>query len=75
MPSQHEVIHAGLVDMTAYVEAVKGREREFRFEELKKIMEGFEETLWRHLEEEVQQLGADNMRRFWTVSEMRAMAM
>jgi hypothetical protein len=38
--------------------------------ELKNIMDSFGETLWTHLAEEVEQLGAENMRRYWTLAEM-----
>lgn len=46
-------------------------EEEFRLEEVKRLMDGFGEVLWRHLDEEVRTLRAENMRRYWTMEEMR----
>ena len=44
-------------------------------EEMKEIMDSFGEVLWQHLDDEVEQLGAENMRKYWTINEMRRMPM
>jgi hypothetical protein len=73
MLAQHEVLHAGLKRLEAYLLECKHGEKEFRLGEVKEIMDGFGEGLWGHLDEEVRLLGAENMRRFWTFKEMEEM--
>ena len=73
--SQHRQIHNGLDKFEAYLEACREGERELRWEELSEVMNGFGEVLWKHLDEEVRELGAENMRRFWSLEEMRVMPM
>ena len=70
MLTQHKLIHLGLDKLTLYLAECLSRERELRMEELKEIMDSFEETLWTHLAEEVEHLGAENMRKYWTSEEM-----
>lgn len=78
--AQHEQIHEGMDRMEAYLrrclrgkigEKKEKEEEEFRLEEVKRLMDGFGEVLWRHLDEEVRTLRAENMRRYWTMEEMR----
>ena len=73
--SQHKQIHKGLDQLEDYVDGCRSGERELRLSELKKIMDGFGEVLWQHLDDEVKQLGAENMRKYWTVEEIRRMPM
>ena len=68
---QHGVIHEGLEKLRAYLRGVMEGEGEVDLGKVKGIMDGFGEVLWEHLDEEVRELGAENMRRFWTVEEMR----
>ncbi|KIW11819.1 hypothetical protein PV08_09092 [Exophiala spinifera] len=71
--SQHEMIHVGLVKMEEYLDTCLGGERELRWPEVKEIMDSFGEVLWKHLDDEVDQLGAENMRKFWTKEEVLSM--
>lgn len=64
---QHWEIHAGLERMERYLRDV---EKEVDFEELKGIMDGFGKVLWDHLDDEVRELGAENMRHYYTLEEM-----
>lgn len=73
--TQHRQIHDGLDKFEAYLEACRSGERELRWEELGAVMDGFGEVLWTHLDEEVKELGAENMRRYWSVREMGTMPM
>lgn len=73
--SQHKQIHAGLEKLQAYLDGCRSGEKDFRFEELKVIMDGFGKVLWQHLDDEVEQLGAENMRKYWTLQEMRRLPM
>ncbi len=45
-------------------------EKDFVASEMLELMESFEKVLWQHLDEEVVQLGAENMRRHWTREEI-----
>jgi len=73
--TQHKQIHAGLDRLESYVEQCKSQGKEVRLEEMKEIMDSFGEVLWKHLDDEVEQLGAENMRKYWTMAEMRRMPM
>ena len=73
--TQHKQIHAGLDRFQAYLESCSNGERDLRLGELKDIMDTFGEVLWAHLSDEVEQLGADNMRKYWTIDEMKRMPM
>jgi hypothetical protein len=73
--TQHEEIHEGVGRLEGYVGMCRSGEKELRWEELKGVMDGVGEVLWRHLDEEVAMLGAENMMRFWTVEEMGRMPM
>lgn len=72
---QHKVIHEGIERLEEYVDGVRGGERELELRELKRVMDSFGEVLWTHLDEEVRTLGAENMRRYWSLDEMRRMPM
>lgn len=72
---QHKQIHAGLEKLEAYLEKCRSGEEDLRREEVKRLMEGFGKVLWAHLDEEVQTLGADNMRKYWSLDEMRRLPM
>lgn len=41
-----------------------------RREELRRIMDSFGDLLWSHMDEEVVELGAENMSKFWSKDEM-----
>lgn len=73
--TQHKEIHAGLEKLEKYLADCRTGERELRLDELKVVMDGFGKVLWQHLDEEVEQLGAENMRKFWSLEEMRRMPM
>lgn len=73
--TQHKEIHKGLDKLGDYLEACRCGEKELRLSELKEILDGFGKVLWEHLDDEVKQLGAENMRKYWTVEEMRRMPM
>ncbi|KAJ5388975.1 uncharacterized protein N7496_000043 [Penicillium cataractarum] len=72
---QHKQIHAGLEKLESYLEKCRSGEEDMRREEVKRLMEGFGGVLWKHLDEEVQTLKADNMRKYWSLDEMRRLPM
>lgn len=61
MLTQHQTIHVGVDFVTEYLDKCLSQQRELRVVELKAIMDSFGESLWAHLAEEVEQLGAENM--------------
>jgi len=71
--TQHKQIHKGMAQMEAYVTRCRSGEDDFRMGELKAIMDGFGDVLWTHLNEEVNELRAENMRKYWTKAEMARM--
>lgn len=73
--SQHKQIHNGLDKLEKYLEECSDGERELRLAELKAILDGFGKVLWQHLDDEVKELGAENMRKYWTLQEMQRMPM
>ena len=73
--TQHKRIHEGLENFQVYLEDCSCGERELRLEEMKRLMDDFGEVLWVHLADEEKQLEAENMRKYWTLDEMRRMPM
>ncbi|KAJ4301783.1 hypothetical protein N0V90_003877 [Kalmusia sp. IMI 367209] len=73
--TQHKGIHEGLEKLEEYIGECRSGEKELRMAELKGIMDGFGKVLWAHLDDEVKQLGAENMRKYWTLAEMQRMPM
>lgn len=73
--TQHKQIHKGLDAFGKYLDECNSGERELRLSEMREIMDGFGEVLWQHLDDEVKELGADNMRKYWTIQEIQRMPM
>lgn len=75
MLTQHKQIHAGLEKLEDYLMKCRSGEEDLRREEVKRLMESFGGVLWQHLGEEVETLGAENMRKYWTPEEMKRLPM
>ncbi|KAF2248633.1 hypothetical protein BU26DRAFT_427298 [Trematosphaeria pertusa] len=73
--SQHKEIHRGLEKLEEYLGECRVGERELRLIELKGVLDGFGNVLWSHLDDEVRQLRAENMRKYWSLEEMRMLPM
>ncbi|KAJ4352369.1 uncharacterized protein N0V89_007717 [Didymosphaeria variabile] len=73
--TQHKGIHDGLEKLEEYIADCRSGEKELQLKEIKRIMDGFGKVLWSHLDDEVKQLGAENMRKYWTEAEMKRMPM
>lgn len=73
MPSQHREIHSGLEKLSTYLDNCSSGNQELRLGELKGVMDSFGDILWTHLADEVEQLGAENMRKYWTKEEVQKM--
>jgi hypothetical protein len=57
------------------LKSVKNGEKELELTVLKGKMDSWGKVLWTHLDQEVKTLGAENMRKYWTLEEMRRMPM
>lgn len=58
-----------------YLEGCRSGEHELSLGALKLKMDSWGAVLWKHLDQEVKTLGAENMRKYWTIDEMRRMPM
>ena len=74
-PQQHREIHKGIDELEEYLIECREGSRDFRREEVKACMQKWGDVLWTHLNEEVQTLGAQNMRKYWSLAEMTQMPM
>lgn len=72
---QHREIHDGMEGMRKYLRACRDGEKELDMPTLKTQMENWGSVLWKHLDQEVETLGAENMRKYWTVEEIRRIPM
>ncbi|OKL63195.1 hypothetical protein UA08_01227 [Talaromyces atroroseus] len=72
---QHKEIHKGMDKLENYLMACKSGEKELRLDEMKTVMDSFGKVLWDHLDDEVRTLGAENMRKHWTIEEMKRLPM
>lgn len=68
---QHRLIHAGLDKLQEYLQACRTGERDLQRSEVHEIMESFGGVLWKHLDAEVEELRAQNMRKYWTLKDMK----
>ncbi|KAL7921485.1 hypothetical protein ACQKWADRAFT_295196 [Trichoderma austrokoningii] len=68
---QHAQIHEGLEGFEAYIGQCLRGETDFELGVLKAKMESWGGVLWAHLDDEVRSLGAENMRKFWTLQEVQ----
>lgn len=72
--NQHKEIHKGMDGLEKYIKEVRSGERELVLKDMDERMQ-WGEVLWKHLDEEVKTLGAENMRKYWSIEEMRRMPM
>jgi hemerythrin-like domain-containing protein len=70
---QHKEIHAGLDGFEEYLKKCRDGETELDLRTLKAKMDTWGHVLWKHLDQEVKTLGAENMRKYWSLNEMRRM--
>lgn len=72
---QHIEIHKGMDGLRDYLRKCLSGETELQMSVLKAQLDTWGAVLWTHLDQEVRTLGADNMRRYWTLDEMRRLRM
>ncbi|KAI9637287.1 uncharacterized protein MKK02DRAFT_43210 [Dioszegia hungarica] len=72
----HKQIHDGLDRYDAFLKAVMADSSQYSSTGLRGIMDGFRGVLFRHLDEEVHDLGAESMKAAgWTLAELRQIPM
>lgn len=69
--AQHNQIHEGIERLEAFTGEVKESRRDFRFMDLQLLLDSFGKVLWSHLDDEVDQLRPENMKKFWTLDEVK----
>jgi hypothetical protein len=69
---QHKQIHAGMSVFEEYLRQCRNRETELNLSVLKDKMDTWGPVLLKHLDQEVKTLGAENMRRYWTIEELKS---
>ena len=72
---QHQAIHVGMDQFEDYLRSCRSGETELDLTKLKEKMDSWGTVLWTHLAQEVKTLGAENMRKYWSLEEMRRMPM
>lgn len=72
---QHHEIHKGMDVFEDYLNKCRSGETELELKVLKEKMDSWGEVLWTHLDQEVKTLAAENMRKYWSLEEMRRMPM
>ncbi|KAI0816751.1 hypothetical protein GGR55DRAFT_674942 [Xylaria sp. FL0064] len=72
---QHGEIHKGMDGLRDYLQKCLSGETELQMGTLKAQLDTWGNVLWTHLDQEVRTLGAENMRRYWTIDEVRKMRM
>jgi hemerythrin-like domain-containing protein len=70
---QHELIHAGMDQFEEYLQKCRSGETELDLRALKAKMDTWGEVLHQHLDDEVRCLGAENMRRYWSLDEIKSL--
>ncbi|CAN8096862.1 unnamed protein product [Discula destructiva] len=72
---QHREIHRGMDLMETYLNQSKKGETDFDMRVLREKMDTWAAVLWKHLDQEVETLGADNVRKYFTLEEVRKIPM
>ncbi|GAB7344119.1 hypothetical protein MBLNU457_2019t1 [Dothideomycetes sp. NU457] len=67
---QHKEMHRGLDVLRAHLNECWSGLRTLERREVRSILDSFGGVLWKHMAEEVQQLSAENMAKYWTREEM-----
>ena len=73
--TQHKLIHVGMDRLEIYVNECKATKRDFRLDEMKDVLDSFGTVLWTHLDAEVGNLSAENMRKYWSIDEAKKLPM
>ena len=73
--TQHKQIHVGLEKLEEYLDEVKASTRDLRLDEFKELLDSFGPVLFAHLDDEVKQLAPENLRKYYTLEEVKRLPM
>ncbi|KAF8585884.1 hypothetical protein K439DRAFT_1646473 [Ramaria rubella] len=71
--NNHKQIHDGLDALSALIKRFRSAPTTYSPAELRDCLDGFRDVLVRHLDEEVNDLRGENMRKYWTLEEVDQM--
>lgn len=72
---QHRDIHEGMDQLEEYINKCRSREADLEMSVLLGKLDSWGAVLWKHMDQEVETLGAANMRKYYTLGEMRRLRM
>lgn len=72
---QHKEIHRGMDATEAYLRQCRSREVDLEMPVLRAKLDAWGPVLWKHLDQEVATLGAENVRKYFTIEEIRRVPM
>ena len=73
--AEHNFMHAQLDRYAAYLDGVMAEPSKYNPDDLRRIMAELGPILFYHLDAEVETLRADNLRRYYTLAEVRTLPM
>lgn len=73
--TSHKLIHDGLDRVEAAVKAFKKDPTKYKPETMREALDSFREPLYTHLAEEVRDLSAENMRKYWSIEDLKLIPM
>ncbi|KAJ7084433.1 hypothetical protein B0H15DRAFT_923722 [Mycena belliarum] len=68
----HKGIHEGMEQLGALVVKFKMEPSSYSPAEMRACLDGFRDVLFRHLDEEVEDLRGENMKKYWTLEELES---
>jgi len=71
----HKAIHKGIDELGALVQKYKTEPSTYSPIEMRACLDGFREVLFSHLDEEVNDLRGENMKKYWTLEELESIPM
>ncbi|KAJ7096270.1 hemerythrin HHE cation binding domain-containing protein [Mycena epipterygia] len=71
----HKGIHKGLDELSTLVQKFKKEPSTYSPTEMRTCLDGFREVLFTHLDEEVNDLRGENMKKYWTLEELESIPM
>lgn len=74
-PQEHDQIHKGMDRFMNYVNKVKEDPKSYSSDDFRKVLSSWGPALMHHLDAEVYTLRGENLRRYYTLEEVRALPM
>ncbi|KAH8107477.1 hypothetical protein DFH11DRAFT_1691675 [Phellopilus nigrolimitatus] len=66
----HEAIHEGLARLSDLTNEFKSDPKTYSPTRMRECLDSFREVLMHHLDEEVHDLGAESLKKYWTLAEV-----